>query len=324
MMTRREFVALSLAAVPARGRVMTVRGPVAPAALGALLPHEHLMSAFGEEPADTADYDREALAAAVLPYLAKLKKLGCGAIADCTAARFGRDPALLRALSEKSGLHVLTNTGYYGAAKDRYVPPHAFEETPRQIAARWTREWREGIAGTGIRPGLIKLGVDPGPLSAIDRKLVEAGAIAHRETGLAVAVHTGDSPAGAREQIAIFRQAGVSPRAWMWVHANNCKDDAALRWAAEQGAWLSFDGLDAATAPRHLELVQMVKKLGRLDQVLLSHDGNSFRAGRPPKPYDALFTDFIPRLRAAGFASAEIRQLTQRNPQRAFTIEVRT
>ena len=55
---------------------------------------------------------------------------------------------------------MITNTGYYGAAGDKYVPQHAYEETVDQLADRWTGEWEDGIEGTGIRPGFIKGGVD--------------------------------------------------------------------------------------------------------------------------------------------------------------------
>jgi phosphotriesterase-related protein len=119
-----------------------------------------------------------------------VKALGCRALFDCTAAYFGRDVRLLRKVSEQTGLHIITNTGYYGAANDRYVPPHAFEETAEQLAGRWVKEWKEGIDGTGIRPGFVKLAVDAGPLSEIDAKLLRAGALTHLATGLTLAVHT--------------------------------------------------------------------------------------------------------------------------------------
>lgn len=54
-----------------------------------------------------------------------------------------------------------------------------------------TWEWEHGIGKTDIRPRFIKIGVDPGSLSPIDRKLVQAACRAHLETGLTIAVHTG-------------------------------------------------------------------------------------------------------------------------------------
>jgi phosphotriesterase-related protein len=66
----------------------------------------------------------------VVPILKRVKDLGCRALFDCTAAYFGRDVRLLRKVSEQTGLHIITNTGYYGAADDRYVPPHALRRRP--------------------------------------------------------------------------------------------------------------------------------------------------------------------------------------------------
>ncbi len=306
---------------------MTVRGPVAPEALGVMLPHEHLFSNFGEEPAEPPKYDEAALLEAVVPYARRVKELGCGTLADATAAWFGRSPVLLRTISEKTGLHVLTNTGYYGAASDRYVPKHAYEEDAARLAARWVREWREGIAGTGIRPGFIKIGVDAGPLSEIDEKLVRAGALAHRDTGLTIAVHTGGNPEAALRQMAIVREEGVLPAAWIWVHANQVRsgEEEALEKAAGAGAWISLDGLDEATLERHLELVLRLRAKGYLSRVLLSHDGNSFRAGgkRPMREYTLLFEKLVPEMRRAGLTRAETDQLTRDNPARAFTVRRR-
>ena len=116
-----------------------------------------------------------------MPHLLDVQKRGCRTLVECTPAYLGRDPQLLARLSEASGLQILTNTGYYGAAKDVAIPKHAYDETPQQLADRWTAEFEKGIEGTGIRPGFVKIGVDAGPLSPIDLKLVEAGALSQTD-----------------------------------------------------------------------------------------------------------------------------------------------
>jgi predicted metal-dependent phosphotriesterase family hydrolase len=314
---------LSLHAKDVPGRVMTVLGPEQAAKLGAALPHEHIMSIFGEDAAERPRYDSAKLLEAVLPQLERVKKLGCRTIFDCTAAYFGRDPAILREVSSRSGIRIVTNTGYYGAASDRYVPASARAESADQIAERWLREFNEGIDGTGIRPGFIKLGVDNGPLSELDRKLIRAAARTHRKSGLTIAVHTGDNPAAVRDQLAVLREEGVSPEAWIWVHAHAVKDEDTLVEAAMQGAWLEFDGLQPDSIERHLQLVSKMKTRRRLEQVLLSHDGNLYRSGKPAKLFEALFTDLLPALKGAGFTDGEIRQMTVDNPARAFALRVR-
>lgn len=325
-MNRREFLfsAMAASAAPHAGSVLTVRGPIAPASFGLCLPHEHLFSMFGAEPAERHSYDEQRLLSDVVPYVSSLRELGCASIADATTAWFGRDVRLLHAISQAARVHVVTNTGYYGAANDRYVPKAAYEDSAEQIAARWTKEAVEGIEGLGVRPGFLKLGVDSGRPSAIDRKLFEAACLSHRATGLLITVHTSDAVESAGMQLDLLKAHGVSPDAWVWIHANNCKDGAALKAAAASGAWLSFDGIAPESIDRHLQLVSMMKSLGRLKQVLLSHDGNSFRAGgRPMKPYSALFTHFIPAMRNEKFSESEIRLMTVENPARAFTVRRR-
>lgn len=335
MITRRSFMQKSCYALGALSiaphvvaqetlHITTVRGTIPASQMGFALPHEHIMSIFGGPIAQQAEYDTEALFGVVIPYLKKLKGLGLQTLCECTAAYFGRRADLLKTIAKETELHILTNTGYYGAAKDRYVPDHAHTETVDQLTKRWVSDWKNGIDGTDIRPGFIKIGVDSGPLSPLDKKLIRAAAQTHLHSGLTIAAHTSGSPEAANAQIAALQQEGVHPSAWIWVHAHNVKDNQALLSAAQQGAWIEFDGIQEKSVERHLELVNLMKKHGHLNQVLLSHDGNSFRYGdRPFKPYESLFTHFIPRLKQAGYTQQEIHQLTTKNPAQAFAVQIR-
>ncbi len=306
------------------GKIMTVTGPINPSNSGIILPHEHVMSKFGKEITDHPEYNAEILNNRVRPYLEYIHGLGGSTLADCTTRYFGRHVQTLRDLSQKSGLRILTNTGYYGAANDRYVPDFAYEETPEQLAQRWINEWRHGIDETDIRPGFIKIGVDDGPLSNIDAKLVRAAAQTHLETGLVMAIHTGDNIESVNQQLAILKDEGVHPSAWIWVHAQNASNLEDLLFTAERGAWIELDGVSEKNAEHHLSLLKELKQHGFFHRILLSHDGNSYRAGaRPPKGYDALFTTFIPLLQKSGFSENEIHQVTQANPAQAFTIATR-
>ena len=310
------------AGLSAVGKIMTVTGAIEPEAMGSTLPHEHAMSTFGAECARYPYYDIDKLSESVLPYLERVRGLGCQTLVDCTAAYFGRHPELLRRFSRESGLNILTNTGYYGAAEERYVPDHAYEETADQIAGRWVREWQYSIDGTGVRPGFIKTSVGDGPLSEINRKLIAAAARTHLQSGLVIQTHTGDNWVAAQEILSILQVEGVHPSAWIWVHAHNVQNADQVTEAAEQGAWISFDGLNEESAPRILELVKQMKRRGHSDKVLLSHDGDSFCNGEF-RPYHLLFTDFIPMLRENGFSTEDINQLTVDNPRRAFIVRAR-
>jgi phosphotriesterase-related protein len=306
---------------------MTVEGPVSPESLGMILPHEHLLVDFiGADKVSRDRYDPDEVFEVALPHLKRIKELGAVALVECTPAYIGRDPELLGRLAKASGVKLITNTGYYGALDDKYVPAHAYEETADQLAERWTREWEEGIEGTGIRPGFIKIGVDPGPLSDIDKKIVIAAAKAHLATGLTIAGHTGDGVAGL-EELAALAEEGVDGSAFIWVHAQNESDMDLHARAAEQGAWVEFDGLSSESVENYVVLLKQLRKRGLLERVLISHDAGWYSVGEPGggefRPFDTLFTELIPALKKCGFTDRQIVQLTVDNPRKAFTIRVR-
>ena len=304
--------------------MMTVAGPITPDQLGTCLTHEHLMSIFGDEPRYDPNYDEAALFAQVVPYLKHVKQLGAKSIFECTGAYFGRDVRLLQQLTQRSGVQIITNTGYYGAASDRYVPPHAYQESAETIARRWITEFEQGIDGTSVRPGFIKIALDGGPVSEIDAKLVRAAALTHAATGLTIACHTANNPEGAQTALAILKEEGVSPTAWIWTHANKVESFDDLLPAAQAGAWISLDGVRAPSEEafaRHVRYLKELKTQNLLSQVLLSHDGNSFPSGGAIRPFESIFTALLPQLRQAGFSEPDIQQLMVDNPARAFTLE---
>jgi phosphotriesterase-related protein len=310
---------------PRRG-IATVAGAIEPAQLGLTLMHEHVLVDFiGAAEVRPSRYDADAVFARALPFLQQAKALGAATLVECTPAYLGRDARLLQRLAKASGLHILSNTGYYGANKDKHLPPHAFSETPQQLAARWIREHEQGIDGTGIRPAFMKIGVDAGPLSEVDAKLVRAAAITHAATGLPIAIHTGDGIA-AIEELDILEAAGVPLSSFIWVHAHSERDGAVHQRAAARGAWVEFDGIAPASVERHVALVLAMRKAGHLDRVLVSHDAGWYRVGEPNggefRAFDTLFTAFVPALKAAGLTQAEIDRLLIDNPRRALTPRV--
>src|SRR5450759_3347099 len=150
---------------PDEGIIMTVNGPIPSSKMGISLIHEHILVDFiGADSISNKRWDRSKVIEKSLPYLKQIKNLGCRTLVECTPEYIGRDPLLLKSLSDSSGLNILTNTGYYGASNNKFIPRFAFNETADQLAKRWVSEWEEGINGTGIKPGFIKIGVGSGTL----------------------------------------------------------------------------------------------------------------------------------------------------------------
>ncbi len=313
---------------PAAPFVMTVNGPVNPKELGVTLPHEHVLVDFISATEITPDrYDPDEAYRVIIPYLKQLLPLEGRTLVECTPAYLGRDPLLLQRLSRATGLHILTNTGYYGARQDQNLPAHAFSESADQLAARWIQEFEHGIDNTGVKPGFIKIGVDDAKLSEVDKKLVQAAARTHLRTGLTIAAHTGPAVA-AFDELTVLSGEGVHPAAWIWVHAQNEDNiDNHLR-AAEQGAWISFDGVSIDKINDYVGRLSHMKEGNLLHRVLISHDAGWYHVGEPDggdfRPYTPLFTHLLPALQKAGFTESDIRRLVVTNPADAFQVRVRS
>lgn len=306
--------------------IMTVTGKVKAQMMGFTLPHEHVMVDFiGADKVDESRYDRDEVYKTVLPFLISAFDMGCRTLVECTPDYIGRDPILLRRLSQNSGLKILTNTGLYGASDDKFIPDFAFKVSAEHLADLWVAEWDRGIGDTGIKPGFIKIGVNP-VLSKMDAKLIEAAGLAHLRTGLSIASHTVTGKA-AKLQIEKLVEMGVHPSAFIWVHAHAEPDISFHKWAGGQGAWLEYDGLSPQSIDQHLKLVKEMRKADLLHRVMLSHDAGWYnvgeRSGGVFRPFDTLFKEFIPKLRKSGFIDQDITQMTHTNPQKAFAIRIR-
>jgi len=309
-------------------KLMTVNGPVDSEKIGVTLSHEHILVDFiGANQYDPTRWDRDQVVEALLPYLIELKRLGCSTFIECTPAFLGRDPLLLKTLSNKSGLNIITNTGYYGAVNNKYLPISAISASSQDLANQWIEEFENGIDGTDIRPGFIKISVNPGSLSDLHRKLVEAAAITHLHTGLTIVSHTGPSEP-AFEQLEILKELGVHSSAFVWVHAQNEKDRTAYINAIQMGAWISLDGVEESNLDEYIKILQMMKDQGFLHRILISQDAGWYEPGKPwngpGRDYTVVFKQLIPKLKVSGFNRKNIKQLFEINPQEAFSIRVRT
>lgn len=307
--------------------IMTVNGPVKAEYLGNTLPHEHVLVDFiGADSIAPGRYHEDSVVRVALPFLNRVNLHGFKTLIDCTPNYIGRDVKVLKRLADSTGMHIVTNTGYYGAAGQKYLPSHVHTESAEQLADRWIKEAREGIDGTGIKPGFLKLGADKGPLTSAQRKIVEAGAITHLQTGLPIAIHTGDG-AAAIEELEIINNAGVASDAFIWIHAQNETDSTVFVALARKGVWVELDGLNENNVSRYVGYFLWMKENNVLDKLLISHDAGWYHVGEPGggefRNYQVLPEKLIPALLKAGATDQEIDRVVRINPSRAFTVKVR-
>jgi phosphotriesterase-related protein len=305
--------------------INTVFGKIDASELGATLIHEHVLVDFiGADKISPDRWKHDEVIKKVLPYLLEVKSKGIQTVVECTPALIGRDVLLLQKLSKQSGLNILTNTGYYGASNNKYLPSWAFTETAGQLANRWVTEFEKGIDGTDIKPGFIKTGVNDGTLSELHQKLVKAAALTHLKTGLTICSHTGPA-IPAREEIVILKNLKVHPSAFVWVHANGSHDD--FMELAQSGCWISLDGISEESIEKNVETIMFLKEKGFLNQILVSHDAGWYSPGEADggkfRGYTTISNKLLPALKQKGFEENDIRQLIITNPANAFTIRIR-
>jgi phosphotriesterase-related protein len=302
----------------------TLNGPVEVASLGLALPHEHLFTDLrGPFDSKYAQADPSAVAKVVKPYLDQLVEIGVTALVECSTVGVGRNLSVLRKLQEITSVHIVAPTGVY---RDACIPAALREITRDDLADLWARELTEGIEGTPVRAGFIKLAVSDEGLSELEVRNLRAAVKASLRTGAVIAVHTigGDS---ARKEMDILEGEGLSLDRYVWVHAQTEPDASMLVEAARRGAYVELDAVGAPfqSQPELLETALKVIQAGHIERLLLSHDAGwydpSTSGGRPKdgyRGYTALVKDFIPSMLRHGISEEQVRQITVHNPARAF------
>lgn len=329
-------ILIILASCTSDNIIMTVNGPVPAESTGIMLPHEHLLVDFiGADSTGKHRWQTDSVAKVVKPYLLEYKSLQGALFADCTPAWLGRDPLLLRKLSDETAVQIITNTGFYGAVNNKFIPAFAFSLSAEELSRLWIEEYEMGIENSGVRPGFIKIGVNPdADLSDFHERLVRAAAMTHLQTGLTIVSHTGPNQPAIR-QIRILEEEGVDPSAFVWTHAQSGTNPIHAELAAK-GAYISLDHISAKDSSEagyggsmefYRDCLVYLKERSLLHKALISHDAGWYRPGEAGggefRGFTEIFEDFIPFLLENGFTREDIHQLIVSNPREAFMIRKR-
>jgi len=308
-------------------RVMTVSGPIPPDRVGFTLPHEHTGIYLWHVP-DRWDYWE--LTPDELPLaeeLADFRRRGGSTLVDMTLPGVGRDPERLRRLAARSGVQIVMACGWYRGA---YYPAEARidRRSVDDLAAELGTEFEDGVAGSGVHPGIIgEIGTDKPWISALEERVHRAAARAALATGMAISTHAVMSPVG-MAQLRLFEEEGVDPARVVIGHADSYAVLDHYLAILDRGANLEFDfmghrfGTEEAAEPRLVELIVELLERGYGPQLLLSQDvcHNSQLKVNGGFGYTYLQQHFLPTLRTAAVGEGEIAQMTIDNPRRILTI----
>lgn len=314
--------------------VMTVTGPVSTHSLGMTLMHEHFTFAYPGWFADDsiAPYSRETAETECLKVLEDVKKLGVKTIVDATAADVGgRDPILLKNLSEKSGVQIIAATGLFpeSVGAGNY---YKWQSTMRgrnleeDLYELFSTEVTIGIRGSGVKAGIIKVATGDPVISDYESTVFKAAVRVAAETGVSLITHTEAATVGPAQQDLFFKL-GANPERIMIGHQNNSIDiEYALSQLERPGFYLGFDRTNPLMSTVAEDNIVSLVLMGYGNRIMLSHDCIFVWLGRPGRLSaqhagwypDFLFKRLLPRMKAAGVTDEQIRGILVDNPRRFF------
>jgi phosphotriesterase-related protein len=310
------------------GSVQTLRGAVDADALGTTLMHEHVFVVDPEIAENVAtSWDEDAALVDAARRLDRLYAEGVRTIVDLTVIGLGRSiPRILRVPLTKP-LNIVVATGIY-AFYD--IPPYFKFRKSDVLVEYLVGEMQEGIAGTGVRAGILKCATDEAGVTPGVEKVLRAVARAHLRTGAPISTHTHAATRRGLDQLKIFREEGVDLTRVVVGHSGDTTDVDYLLAVAESGAYLGMDRFGVDTILGLNERVATVARLcelGRADQMVLSHDAACFIDHFPPAGlarsapnwhFLHITRDVVPALKANGVTEDQVHQMLVVNPRRVL------
>ena len=307
--------------------VTTVTGEIAVTELGVTLMHEHvLVLSVGLRDAYPQTFPRQEIVASCIEQLTALRHAGVHTLVDHSPYDLGRDPELLAEVSAASGIQIICCTGAW-IAPQRYF----HQRPPREAAELFIADLTEGIAGTGIRAGIIKCATEADGLAGPIELVLRAAAIAHRHTGAPISTHThAPSRTGALQQ-RVFAEEGVELGRVIIGHSGDTDDLDYLEGLLANGSYLGMDRFgadDIFPDGRRVDVVARLCAAGHAEQLLLSHDANcwndrtdaaTMRRIRPNWHHRYIAETIVPQLCTRGVTDAQIHTMLVENPRRIFT-----
>ena len=258
--------------------VETVQGAVDTARLGVTLMHEHI---FVLSPEILTNYpevwgDEDQRVEDAVRRLNELYDSGVQSVVDLTVVGLGRYILRIQRIAERTKLNIIVATGLY-AYND--LPVFFQFRGTDLMADMFVRDIEQGIAGTGVKAGILKCATDlPGLTEGIERSL-RATAQAHRRTGVPISTYTHACSRRGLDQQRVFREEGVDLSRVVIGHCGDTTDLAYLEELIANGSYIGMDrfGIDSILPfEDRVRTVAQLCERGHAGKMVLSHDASCF------------------------------------------------
>ncbi|MGI5200338.1 phosphotriesterase family protein [Spirillospora sp. CA-108201] len=320
--------------------IPTVTGEISVDRLGTMLMHEHVFIRTPElqeawpgfmDWAEERDLDlaRERLLA--------LKRSGIDTIVDLTVPGLGRDVHRVARAVEGTGLQVIAATGYYTYTTlpwplKYYGPGKMLRDDPDDeiLVDLFTGDIEQGIQGTGIRAGVLKVCTDePGVTPDVDRVL-RAVARTHLRTDVPIITHTHAGTRRGLDQQRVFTEEGVDLARVVIGHSNETTDLDYLTALMDAGSLIGWDrcGMDLVVDLRtQIDTLAELCRRGYAEKIVLSHDRhcrsdwfheNDVERVVPKWNHRYVQDELIPAMQERGVTDDQVNQMLVVNPRTFF------
>jgi phosphotriesterase-related protein len=316
-------------------QVQTVRGPVDTAELGPTLMHEHVfvLSADVQQNYPEEWGDEEERIADAVRKLTELASRGVRTIVDPTVIGLGRYIPRIQRIAEQVDLNIVVATGCYTYDAVpfffHYRGPSLDPTAPDPMVDMFVKDIEEGIAGTGVRAGLLKCAIDHRGMTRGVERVMRAVAKAHRRTGVPITVHTHPTSRTGLEVQRVLGEEGVDLRRVVLGHSGDSTDVDHLSQLADAGFVLGFDrfgiNLDTTFEARADTLIEMCRR-GYAEQIVLSQDASCYIDWIAPDVmpllaewnYTHILDAVLPAVRERGVTDEQVETMLVANPRRYF------
>ena len=325
-------------------QVATARGPVDVDDLGRTYMHEHIFVLSADVQQNYPDEwgDEDARVDDAVTKLRELAASGVRTIVDPTVVGLGRYvPRVARVAERVPELNIVVATGLYTYDDVPFFFHHrgpglaatlgADVDLPDPMVDMFVGDITDGIAGTGVRAGMLKCAIDHQGLTSGVERVMRAVARAHHATGVPITVHTHP---GSRTGIDVRRvlctEEGVAPERVVLGHSGDTTDCDHLSELADAGFVLGMDrfGINVQTTfeDRAATLIEMCRR-GYAERMVLSQDAACYIDWIDPD-VKALMTQWhylhigdevLPYCREHGVTDEQIDTMLVDNPRRILT-----
>ncbi|MFZ0013713.1 MAG: phosphotriesterase-related protein, partial [Acidimicrobiia bacterium] len=214
--------------------------------LGHTLMHEHIFVRNHEMEVNLpdAEWDPSSAVEDAVECLDGLYQSGVRTIVDLTVPGLGRDVALVAKVAERVPVNLVASTGWYTSnvlpIYFRFHGPDGTAGTDA-LAELFVADIREGIAGVGVRAGMLKVVTDREGMTPDVERVMLAAALAHEETGVPITTHSHPASRNGLEQQAFLEGRRVPGDRIIIGHSGDTDDIDYLRELMDRGSTIGMD-----------------------------------------------------------------------------------